>query len=118
MVDALVSRMDSMINLPRGIHHYDRDRCLMNVQPNNFSLLIEGTPFVGDHANDRFRWLFKTGEFAVFAEVSPQYNGVNISDASFEPYFALAEELDIRAGYPGRYSYGGRPSRGGVSLVA
>jgi hypothetical protein len=24
----------------------------MNVQPNNFSLLIEGTPFVGDHAND------------------------------------------------------------------
>jgi hypothetical protein len=24
----------------------------MNVQPNNFSLLIEGAPFLGDHAND------------------------------------------------------------------
>ena len=41
-----------MMTLPLGIHHRDRDCRLMNAQPNSFSLLIEGAPFVGDHAND------------------------------------------------------------------
>jgi len=39
------------MTLPLGIHHRDRDCRLMNAQPNSFSLLIEGAPFVGDHAN-------------------------------------------------------------------
>jgi predicted TIM-barrel fold metal-dependent hydrolase len=73
--------------------------------------VIPAIPFgeSDDERSDRFRWLFKTGEFAVFAEVSPQYNGVNISDASFEPYFALAEELDIPVGiHMGEGPPGGR----------
>ena len=37
-------------------------------------------------------------EFAVFAEISSQYNGLSPADPSLEPYFALAEELDIPVG--------------------
>jgi predicted TIM-barrel fold metal-dependent hydrolase len=47
---------------------------------------------------DTFRRLFAHGEFAVFAEVSPQYDGISIADPAFERYFALAEELDIPVG--------------------
>lgn len=47
---------------------------------------------------EAFRRLFAEGKFAVFAEVSPQYDGVSIADASLEPYFALAEEFDIPVG--------------------
>ena len=47
---------------------------------------------------EEFRRLVATGELALFAEVSPQYQGVAIGDAALEPYFALAEELDIPVG--------------------
>ena len=32
------------------------------------------------------------------AEVAPQYQGKSPSDMSFDPYFAVAEELNIPAG--------------------
>ncbi|WP_410969773.1 amidohydrolase family protein, partial [Salmonella sp. SAL4450] len=41
---------------------------------------------------------FDEGKFAIFAEISSQYNGKELSDSSLEPYFALAEELDIPVG--------------------
>ncbi len=44
------------------------------------------------------RKLFSEGRFAVLAEVAPQYHGLSPADESFEPYFALAEELDIPVG--------------------
>ena len=47
---------------------------------------------------EEFRRLVTNGELAVFAEVSPAYEGRALSDASLEPYFALAEELDIPVG--------------------
>jgi len=50
------------------------------------------------HDPEALRRLFAEDKFAVFAEVSPQYDGVSIADASLEPYFALAEELDIPVG--------------------
>ena len=50
------------------------------------------------HDPEGFRRAFKESKFAVFAEVSPQYDGISISDPSFEPYFAVAEELDIPVG--------------------
>jgi hypothetical protein len=47
---------------------------------------------------DIYRRLFTEEKFAVFAEISSQYNGLNPADPSLEPYFALAEELDIPVG--------------------
>jgi uncharacterized protein len=35
---------------------------------------------------------------AVFAEIGAQYRGLSLDDASLEPYFALAEALDIPVG--------------------
>lgn len=45
-----------------------------------------------------FRRLFTEKKFAVFAEITAQYRGLSLDDESFEPYFALAEELDIPVG--------------------
>lgn len=45
-----------------------------------------------------FRRLIADGRLAVFAEVSPQYDGRSLADSVFEPFFALAEELDIPVG--------------------
>jgi len=62
--------------------------------------IIPATPF--DDYEKRtpaaFRQLFAEGKFTIFAEISNQYHGVNPSDESLEPYFALAEELDIPVG--------------------
>src|SRR5262245_30123564 len=47
---------------------------------------------------DSVRHLFKDGHVAVFAEVTNQYVGVAPDDSLFEPYLALAEDLDIPVG--------------------
>jgi predicted TIM-barrel fold metal-dependent hydrolase len=47
---------------------------------------------------DELRRLARSRELAVFAEVSPQYSAMRLDDATLEPYFALAEELDIPVG--------------------
>jgi len=62
--------------------------------------IIPAIPFDDYDKRDpvAFRRLFKQGKFAVFAEISVQYNGQSPSDTSLEPYFALAEELDIPVG--------------------
>ena len=44
------------------------------------------------------RRLVAEGKIAVFAEVAPQYDGMSPADPVLEPYFALAEELDIPIG--------------------
>lgn len=65
---------------------------------------------------DELRRLFAAGRFAVFAEIGAQYRGLKLSDASLEPYFALAEELDIPVGVhlgegpPGGVHVGGYPA--------
>ncbi len=48
-----------------------------------------------DISPTEFRRLYKEGKFSVFAEVGMQYRGLSPADESYEPYFALAEELDI-----------------------
>ena len=62
--------------------------------------IIPATPF--DDYEKRtpaaFRKLFAEGKFALFAEISNQYHGINPGDESLELYFALAEELDIPVG--------------------
>jgi predicted TIM-barrel fold metal-dependent hydrolase len=44
------------------------------------------------------RRLVAEGKIAVFAEVGPQYEGMSPADPALEPYFALAEELDVPVG--------------------
>jgi uncharacterized protein len=45
-----------------------------------------------------WRRLAAAGTVAVFGEISPQYHGLSPADPSLEPYFALAEELDVPVG--------------------
>ena len=52
----------------------------------------------GPHNATEFRRLFTDGKFAVFAEIGAQYQGKSLADESYEPFFALAEELDIPVG--------------------
>jgi uncharacterized protein len=62
--------------------------------------IIPANP-VGDAGSptpDEIRRLVDRGDIRVLAEVSPQYDGRWIDDASLEPYFALAEELDVPVG--------------------
>jgi predicted TIM-barrel fold metal-dependent hydrolase len=49
-------------------------------------------------AVDEYRRLYEAKKFQVFAEVETQYEGVDAGDARWEPYFALAEQLDIPVG--------------------
>lgn len=44
------------------------------------------------------RELAAEGRVAVFAEIAPQYDGMSPADMRLDPYFALAEELDIPVG--------------------
>ena len=44
------------------------------------------------------RGLQKNGQAAVFAEIGAQYVGIRADDARLEPFWALAEELDVPVG--------------------
>jgi uncharacterized protein len=44
---------------------------------------------------DELRRRFMTGELEVLGEITAQYAGLTLSDEPFEPYLALAEELDV-----------------------
>jgi uncharacterized protein len=76
--------------------------------------IIPGVPFddYEKRSADAFRRLFTDGRFAVFAEISAQYNGLSPADDSLEPYFALAEELDIPVGIHMGEGPPGGPYRG------
>jgi len=52
-----------------------------------------GIPSVGD-----LRDLAKSGQLVAIAEVGQQYQGIAANDPLMEPYYALAEELDIPIG--------------------
>jgi len=52
----------------------------------------------GSASVEEFRRLVGNHELALFAEVSPQYQGLTIDAPVLEPYFALAEELDVPVG--------------------
>ncbi len=57
--------------------------------------------FLGDVRTvtvDSVRRLHQAGKLAALAEITTQYAGLSPSDSVLEPYFALAEELDIPVG--------------------
>lgn len=55
-------------------------------------------PVRGSDALTRLRSLHREGRAAVFAELGTQYAGVRADDPSLEPFWALAEELDVPVG--------------------
>ncbi|MBZ5499409.1 MAG: amidohydrolase family protein [Acidobacteriia bacterium] len=61
--------------------------------PGLFFDLGPGAPSAGE-----MRALFKAGRYSVLGEVIIQYQGIEPGDAKFEPYLALAEEMDIPVG--------------------
>lgn len=63
------------------------------------SRIIAALPFTDrDVTPKEFRRLHAEGAFAVFAEITAQYRGLRLDDVVYDPYFALAEELDIAVG--------------------
>jgi len=61
----------------------------------SFDAAMGGTKFV---SLDDMRAAFTKGGMQVMGEVGLQYQGISPSDMSVDPYFALAEELDIPVG--------------------
>lgn len=57
---------------------------------------ISGRP--SDPSPDSLRAMYQRGELKVIGEVTTQYAGIHPNDSILEPYFALAEELDIPVG--------------------
>ena len=51
-----------------------------------------------DYSLERVRALHRSGDLAVLAEVTTQYAGIAPDDPRLEPYWALAEELDLPVG--------------------
>ncbi len=51
-----------------------------------------------DPSVDQMRGKLLTGQFRILGEVGIQYQGIDPGDARFEPYLALAEQLDIPVG--------------------
>ena len=60
--------------------------------------LMFGGPPASWPKPEEFRKQLKDGGYRAFAEVAIQYDGVSPSDPEFEPYLAIAEELDIPMG--------------------
>ncbi len=64
------------------------------------TIFIPGIDFTSMPRRDaaQLRAIHASGGFAVFAEVSSQYDGIRADDPQLEPFWALAEELDIPVG--------------------
>ena len=58
---------------------------------------------------DALRRHFEAGEFSVLGEITNQYAGIAPGDERMEPYWALAEELDIPVGIHLGEGYPGAP---------
>jgi uncharacterized protein len=79
--------------------------------------VIPSISFLTDEprSTEELRRLFADKRFAVFGEIGAQYRGISLDDPKLEPYWALAEELDIPVGVhlgegpPGGIHVGGNP---------
>ena len=77
---------------------------------------ILASPLLSDATTpvEELRAAFEADRYQVLAELMPQYSGLPPNHPSLEPYFALAEELDIPVGIhvgpgPPGAAYGGFP---------
>ena len=79
--------------------------------------VIRSISFLADESRspNELRKLFAEGRFAIFGEIGAQYHGLSLDEPKLEPYWALAEELDIPVGVhlgegpPGGLHIGGIP---------
>lgn len=55
-------------------------------------------PESGKPTVQELRQLVKSKRVVAFAEISSQYEGISVTDPRMDPYFALAEELDVPVG--------------------
>ena len=78
----------------------DRIGAWMAAAPGRFipALVLEFGPGGADFSVDSLRSLHGAGRLAVLGEVVNQYAGVTPDDERMEPYWALAEELDLPVG--------------------
>ncbi|HEV2617814.1 MAG TPA: amidohydrolase family protein [Candidatus Acidoferrales bacterium] len=63
--------------------------------------ILPATPFdpkSGKPTVAELRQLVKNGQVVAFAEIGQQYEGIAANDPRMEPYYALAEELDVPVG--------------------
>lgn len=66
--------------------------------PDRFIPSVEFRIGRNDISPDSMRQLFGRGPFAALGEISNQYAGIAPDDERMEPYWALAEELDVPVG--------------------
>jgi hypothetical protein len=62
------------------------------------SLFIPASDFSSRPPMEELRAAHASGSIAVFAEVSSQYEGISADDPRLDPYWALAEELNVPVG--------------------
>jgi len=63
--------------------------------------ILPATPFepqTGQPTVEELRRLVKNNAIVAFAEIGAQYAGIAVNDSRMEPYYALAEELDVPIG--------------------
>ena len=83
-----------------GVLSGDSDRVVawMTAAPDRFFPGIGFRLRAGSPSPETLRALHAAGRLAVLAEVTNQYAGIAPDDSRMEPYWALAEELDIPVG--------------------
>jgi hypothetical protein len=60
---------------------------------------------------DALQVMFRDGRLKAMSEIGAQYEGLSASDPAYEPYFALAEEVDIPVGIHTGTSFSGTTAR-------
>jgi predicted TIM-barrel fold metal-dependent hydrolase len=113
VLDETVRQM-KRFNIVRGMISGDRQIVAkwMTAYPGRF--LPGANFFVDDGPPPASRVLeleqrVKSGETRLFAEVTPQYRGLKPDDPSLEPFYALAEKLDVPVGIHMGYGAPGGP---------
>lgn len=74
------------------VHEYKKNRPDKIINGLFFNLAYNPPPL------DSLRTWFQNGTYEVFGEITNQYAGVTADDEKFEPYLALAAELDVPVG--------------------
>lgn len=107
-------RMMDRYRIVRGVIAGDRDivRTWVAAAPNRF--LPAANFFLDDNPPPAARAIelesrVKSGETQMFAEVTPQYRGMVPDHPSLEPFYALAERLDVPVGIHMGYGAPGGP---------
>jgi len=102
------------LNIVSGMIAGDRPvvAAWMKAHPDIFipaaNFFIDDNPPPAAHAADLERQV-KSGETRVFAEITAQYRGLRPDHPSLEPYYALAEKLDVPVGIHMGYGAPGGP---------